>query len=84
VQIQAHFRLKPHLREIFRHLDVTRRYTLTLFRDGQYIRVGFSLRVYRVPRSKKSEKRKNRAQKMTKIDKSGQNRPKMEKKDPLK
>jgi hypothetical protein len=33
VQIQAHFRLKPHLREIFRHLDVTRRYTLKPFPD---------------------------------------------------
>jgi hypothetical protein len=27
------FRLKPHVREIFRHLDVTRRYTLKVFSD---------------------------------------------------
>jgi hypothetical protein len=31
---EIHFRLKPHLREIFRHLDVTSRYTLTLTSDG--------------------------------------------------
>jgi hypothetical protein len=63
-----HFRLKPLLRDFFRHLDVTRRYTLTLFRDGLLHRVDIRLRVYRVAKWEKREKPKNRALKMVEID----------------
>jgi hypothetical protein len=38
---------KPLLREVFRDLDVTSRYTLKPFPDGLLHRVAFSVRVYR-------------------------------------
>jgi hypothetical protein len=41
---------------------------LTLVGDGLYIRRGVGVRVYRVAKLKKSEKRKNRGQKLVEID----------------
>jgi hypothetical protein len=79
-----HFRLKAHLVDLFRHLDVTRRYTLTLFRDGLLHRVDIRLRVYRVAKWEKREKRKNRGPKMLILAKTGQKRPQIAKKTPLK
>jgi hypothetical protein len=51
---------KPLLREVFRDLDVTRRYTLKPISDGQYIRIHFHALETRASKLKKSEKRKNR------------------------
>jgi hypothetical protein len=58
---------KPHLREIFRDLDVTSRYTLKPISDELKYRVASSVRVYRVTKLKKSEKRKNRGSKMAEM-----------------
>jgi hypothetical protein len=43
---KIHFRLKPHLSELFRDLDVTRRYTLTLVSDDQLHMVDVSVLVF--------------------------------------
>jgi hypothetical protein len=77
-----HFRLKPHLREFFRHLGVTSRPALKPFSRDQLHRVGFSARVYRRQKWKKREKWKNRVQKMVEIDKNDQKWPKTEKRAP--
>jgi hypothetical protein len=52
---------KPLLREVFRDLDVTRRYTLKPISDGQYIMRDFDALETRASKLKKREKRKNRA-----------------------
>jgi hypothetical protein len=78
-----HFRLKPHLREIFRDLDVTSRPALQSVSDGQLHRVASSVRVYRRRKCKKREKRKNGPQKMLEKPKIVQNRPKMSKIPPV-
>jgi hypothetical protein len=84
VGVGCHFRLKPLLREFFRDLDVTSAPALTLVSDGLLHRVAFSVRVYRITKSKNAEKGKNEGPKMLILDKMGQKRPKNGKKDPLK
>jgi hypothetical protein len=66
------FRLKPLLRDFFRDLDVTSAPALTCVCDEQYISRGFGVRVYRITKSKKSEKRKNPVSKTVEIEEKGQ------------
>ena len=82
VLLEGAVRLKAHLRDLFRFLDVTSCPASTLFGDGQYIRVDFSARVYHHQKWKKSEKRKNPASKIVIFAKMGKNRPKLEKRAP--
>jgi hypothetical protein len=75
---------KPLLREVFRDLDVTSRYTLKPISDGLKYRVASSVRVYRVTKLKKREKRKNRPKKWTKIDQNSEKSTESTKISPVK
>jgi hypothetical protein len=70
------------VREIFRHLDVTRRYTLKVFCDELYISRGFGVRVYRVTKLKKRQKWKNGPPKMVVLAKMDEKSPKIRKSSP--